>query len=213
MITDASNKERDQINAMAQERRSAAGELGSHRVELPGKPYGLAAGDEVIFSSQFPIPDHRRVENGITGTVLDTDRDKNRVTIETHEREPREVEVDTTKFNDLSLSYAVHVHKGQGITAETSGVLMGGWQTDKESAYVALSRAREQTQIYVSREDLGEAGMDSGAIQRLSDRMRHSNAQEASIGNEIADQQAARQAEVERRIEAERDLDHGFEIE
>ncbi len=42
MITDASNAERDQINAMAQERRAAAGELGSHRVELPGKPYGLA---------------------------------------------------------------------------------------------------------------------------------------------------------------------------
>ena len=41
MITDASNAERDQINAMAQERRAAAGELGSHRVELPGKPYGL----------------------------------------------------------------------------------------------------------------------------------------------------------------------------
>ena len=213
MITDASNKERDQINAMAQERRAKAGELGSHRVELPGKPYGLAAGDEVIFSSQFPMPDQRRVENGITGTVLDTDRHKDRVTIETHEREPREVEVDTAKFNDLSLSYAVHVHKGQGITAETSGVLMGGWQTDKESAYVALSRAREQTQIYVSREDLGEAGMDSGAIQRLADRMRDSNAQQASIDSEIVDRQAGREAEVERRIEQDRDLDRGFGIE
>jgi hypothetical protein len=56
MITDASNKERDQINAMAQVRRIRAGELGSREVPLPGRPYGLPAGDEVIFSAQLPQP-------------------------------------------------------------------------------------------------------------------------------------------------------------
>ena len=213
MITDASNKERNQINAMAQERRAAAGELGSHCVELPGKPYGLAAGDEVIFTAQFQIPGGRRVENGITGTVVDTSRRANKVTIRTNEREPREVKVDTAKFSDLSLGYAVHVHKGQGITAEASGVLMGGWQTDKERAYVALSRAREQTQIYVSREDLGEAGMDVGAIERLAERLRRSGAQEASVSREVDEREAERPAEIERRIEQKRDLDRGFGIE
>jgi conjugative relaxase-like TrwC/TraI family protein len=219
MITDASNKERDQINSMAQERRAAAGELGSHRVALPGKPYGLAAGDEVIFSAQFPVPGQRRVENGITGTIVDTSRHRHRVTIRTNEREPREVQVDTAKFSDLSLGYAVHVHKGQGITAEASGILMGGWQTDKERAYVALSRAREQTQLYVSREDLGEQGMDAGAIERLSERMRHSGAQEATISREVDEQaNVERQARIEREndrereIEQDRDLDRGFGI-
>jgi ATP-dependent exoDNAse (exonuclease V) alpha subunit len=48
-------------------------------------------------------------------------------------------------------------------------VLTGRWQTDRECAYVALSRAREQTDIYVAREDLGEQGVDSGAIERLGD--------------------------------------------
>ena len=41
MITDSSNEERDAMNALAQDRRAQAGELGSDRVELPGKPYGL----------------------------------------------------------------------------------------------------------------------------------------------------------------------------
>lgn len=68
MITDASNKERDEINTLAQERRAQAGELGSHRVNLPEKPYGLAAGDEVMFTAQYCIPGAKRVENGITGT-------------------------------------------------------------------------------------------------------------------------------------------------
>jgi conjugative relaxase-like TrwC/TraI family protein len=187
MITDASNLERDQMNAMAQQRRAQAGELGAHRVELPGKPYDLASGDEVIFSAQFHIPGARRVENGIAGTIIDTSHREHRVTIKTHEREPREVQVDTAEFSELSLAYAVHVNKGQGITAETSGILMGGWQTDREHAYVAVSRAREQTQIYISREDLGEAGMDTGAIERLADRMRRSRAQDATITKKLAE--------------------------
>jgi conjugative relaxase-like TrwC/TraI family protein len=213
MITDASNAERDQINAMAQERRAAAGELGSQRVELPGKPYGIAAGDEVIFSAQLQIPGHRRIENGITGTVVDTSRHRDRVTIETHEREPREMQVDTSKFSDLSLGYAVHVHKGQGITAEASGILTGGWQTDRERAYVALSRAREQTQIYVSREDLGEAGMDVGAIERLAERMCRSGTQEASVSREVNEQAVERPSQLERGFRPDRELDRGFEIE
>ena len=49
--------ERDQINAMAQERRTQAGELGSHRVELPEKPYGLAAGDEITIIKQIAQED------------------------------------------------------------------------------------------------------------------------------------------------------------
>ena len=187
MITDASNKERDQINAMAQERRAQAGELGAHRVNLPGKPYGLASGDEVIFTAQHHITGKRRVENGITGTIIDTSRDEDKVTIKTSEREPRDVILDTSEFSEISLAYAVHVHKGQGITAETSGILMGGWQTDKEHAYVAVSRAREQTQLYLSREDLGEQGMDNGAIERLAERMRRSRAQQATIAKNTAE--------------------------
>ena len=185
MITDASNRERDQMNAMAQERRAQAGELGSHSVQLPGKPYGLAAGDEMIFTGQYRIPGEKRVENGITGTIRDTSRDEDRVTIRTRERRAtrggcRHRQV----LRALSLGYAVHVHKAQGLTAETSGILTGGWQTDREHAYVAVSRAREQTQIYLSREDLGEQGMDPARCERLAERMARSRAQEASIAKQ-----------------------------
>jgi conjugative relaxase-like TrwC/TraI family protein len=213
MITDASNAERDQINAMAQERRAQAGELGSHQVELPGKPYGLHAGDEVIFSAQFHPFAQKRIENGIAGTVVDTDRRRDRVTIETQEREPREVAVNTREFSDFSLGYAVHVYKAQGITAEASGILTGGWQTDREHAYVALSRAREQTQVYVAREDLGEQGMDIGAIERLGERMRRSGAQEASVAREADEKVVEREVRIEREIYRDREHDRGFGIE
>jgi conjugative relaxase-like TrwC/TraI family protein len=198
MITDASNKERDQINALAQERRARAGELGSHRVDLPDKPYGLASGDEIMFTGQYRIPGAKRVENGITGTILHTSREEDRVTVKTRERESREVDVNTGEFSDISLAYAVHVHKGQGLTAETSGILTGGWQTDREHAYVAVSRAREQTQIYTSREDLGEQGMDTGAIKRLAQRIERSRAQEATIAKQTAAERDDDQVQPER---------------
>jgi conjugative relaxase-like TrwC/TraI family protein len=198
MLTDASNLERDQINAMAQERRAAAGELGAHRVALPGKPYGLAAGDEIIFSAQYPIPGHGRVENGITGTIIDTSHEHDQVTIKTREREGREVRLDTSEFSDLSLSYAAHVHKAQGITAQTSGILIGGWQTDKEHAYVAVSRAREQTQIHVSREDLGEQGLDTGATERLAEKIKRSRAQQATITKKTLHHDTSRQQTTDR---------------
>jgi hypothetical protein len=209
MITDASNMERDQMNAMAQERRAQAGELGAHQVELPGKPYGLRAGDEIIFTAKFPVPGEQRIKNGITGTVIDTSRHEDKVTIKTNEHEPREVEVDTGKFSDLSLSYAVHVNKGQGITAETSGILIGGWQTDKEHAYVTVSRAREQTQIYVSREDLGEQGFDTGAMERLAEKMKRSRAQEATITKNVAESGLERQQATERPQQREHAIDVG----
>jgi conjugative relaxase-like TrwC/TraI family protein len=186
MITDSSNEERDQMNAAAQERRAQAGELGSHRVQLPDKPYGLAAGDEVIFTEKYKIKREKRVENGITGRVVHASRTEDKVTILTREKPPREVDVNTEKFSDLSLAYAVHIRKGQGITAETSSLLAGGWQTDKEHIYTSLSRARERTDVYITREDLGEQGMDTGAIQRFADRMKRSRAQEASITKQLA---------------------------
>ncbi len=200
MITDATNLERDQVNAMAQERRIQAGELGAHQVELPGKPYGLRAGDEVIFTAQFRGP---RPAPGQKWDLRHRDRhqprdEDNRVTLKTKQLEPREVHVDTSEFSDLSLRYAVHIVKAQGITAERSGIMTGGWQTDREHIYTELTRAREETQIYVSREDLGEQGFDIGAMERLAETMQRSRAQEASITKKIAKRGPERQQATER---------------
>jgi conjugative relaxase-like TrwC/TraI family protein len=215
MITDASNTERDHINAIAQEHRAQAGELGSHQVKLPGKPYGLAAGDEIIFTAQHHPPGQQRVENGITGTITDTSRGEHedRVTIKTRENPPRDVHINTNEFSELSLGYAVHVYKAQGLTTERASILTGGWQTDRESTYVSLSRAREQTDIYLSREDLGEDGLDPEAIERLAQLMQHSHAQDATITRDLAEPTAGRSPEItqqtdDRSLEASQPPDH-----
>jgi ATP-dependent exoDNAse (exonuclease V) alpha subunit len=94
-----------------------AGELGAHRVRLPDRPYGLAAGDEVIFTAAHYQPGQQRVENGTLGTVAQT-KGEDRVTIQTHGAKQREVNVNAGEFSDLRLSYAPHVYKAQGRTVE-----------------------------------------------------------------------------------------------
>jgi hypothetical protein len=61
----------------------------------------------IIFHRPAPATG-QRVENGITGTITDTSREEheNRVTIKTRENPPREVDVDTSEFHELSLGYA-----------------------------------------------------------------------------------------------------------
>jgi conjugative relaxase-like TrwC/TraI family protein len=222
MLTDASNVELDRINALAQEHRAQAGELGAGRVELPDRPYGLAAGDEVIFTAALHQPGGPRVENGTLATVMSTSAE-NQLTVATRGAHERDVRVDTGEFKDLRLAYAQHVYKAQGATVARAFVLTGGWQTDRERAYVALSRAREQTDIYVSREDLGEQGMDAGAIERLGEALSESHAKQASIATPLAErdpgQEHERESEVgrvmreqqEHERDRDRDLGHGIE--
>ena len=55
--------------------------------------------------------------------------------------------------------------------------------------------------------------MDTGAIERLGERLRHSGAQEASIAREADGQAVERQARIEREIDRDRDIDRGLGIE
>jgi len=197
MITDASNHEIDQLNRQAQQHRDAAGELGAERVQLPDRPYALAKGDEVLFSAQHHVPGGVRVENGTRGQIVAVDEHSSSVRIRVEERRPREIDVSKKELDRLRLAYAQHVYKAQGLTTDRALVLTGGWQTDRETSYVALTRAREQTDIYTSREDLGHAGVDKDLVDRLADRIRESHAQQASI---TRDEDRAAENDVEREV-------------
>ena len=183
MLTDASNEELDKLNKHAQEYRDREGELGNDRADLPDAPYQLATGDQIIFTKPHYQPGKDRVENGTLGTIKDI-QDESKLKIDTHGANEREVAVDTKEFADIKLGYAQHVYKAQGLTANNALTLIGGWHTDKERAYVALTRAREQTNIYVSKQDLGTQGMNPEAIERLAEKIEQSKAQEASIARE-----------------------------
>ncbi len=86
-------------------------------------------------------------------------------------------------LESLRLGYAQHVYRQQGATVERSVVVTGGWQTSKESAYVQASRAREGTEWFLARDELGLEGQDERRVRNLAGKMRASRAHTPSLAH------------------------------
>jgi hypothetical protein len=67
----------------------------------------------------------------------------------------REVSFSEKDHDALRLAYAQHAYSSQGRTVDNVYALAGGWSTDRESGYVSVSRAREQSHVYADADTLG----------------------------------------------------------
>jgi conjugative relaxase-like TrwC/TraI family protein len=178
LIADASNVEIDRLNARAQHLRAERGELGAHELPLPNRHYGLREGDLVTFTAQHRPPGRARVENGSRGQVTMVHEQGLTVTLDGSDRQVRLAGED---LENLRLAYAQHVYRQQGATVDRAVVVTGGWQTSRESAYVQASRARNGTEWYLAREELGAEGQDERRIEQLAANMRNSRARTPSL--------------------------------
>jgi conjugative relaxase-like TrwC/TraI family protein len=179
LISDASNKEIARLNARAQHYRAERGELGEMEVEVPGVHYGIREGDRVAMIDQHYEPGQQRVENGSLGEVLEISPE-GEVLIEFDVTSQRRTLIGEDLAR-LRLGYAQHIHRAQGATVTRTLVVTGGWQTSKEPAYVEASRARQGTDWYVNRKELGEEGHDTDRIERFAANMRRSRRQTPSL--------------------------------
>jgi len=179
LIADASNTEIDRLNARAQQLRADRGELGETELALPNRHYGLHEGDLVTFTAQQRTPGEPRIENGARGQVTHVS-EHDRLTVRLDGSE-RVVALSGDALENLRLAYAQHVYRQQGATVERSVVVTGGWQTSKESSYVQASRAREGTEWFLAREELGTDGQDEKRVHQLAEKMRGSRAHTPSL--------------------------------
>src|SRR6202140_5122015 len=179
LISDASNQEIHRLNARAQHYRSERGELGELEVPVPGVHYGIRQGDRVAMIDQHHEPGVERIENGSRGEVLDV-TPAGEVLIE-FDVTGRKRTLAGDDLGRVRLGYAQHIHSAQGATVTRTLVVTGGWQTSKAPAYVEASRARQGTDWYVARQDLGIEGHDTDRIKRLAQSMSRSHAQTPSL--------------------------------
>ncbi len=185
LIADSSNVEIDRLNARAQHLRIDRGELWGAEVQLPHQHYGLYEGDLITFTNQHRIPGQARVENGTRGQITRTHEHGLTVLLDGSERE---ITLAGKDLENVRLAYAHHVYRQQGATVDRSVVLTGGWQTNKESAYVQATRAREATEWFLARDDLGLEGQDDRRVMRLAQQLRISRRQTPSLAHrELAD--------------------------
>jgi ATP-dependent exoDNAse (exonuclease V) alpha subunit len=199
LISDASNVEIARLNARAQQHRSQRGELGDLEIHVPGVHYGIRAGDRIAMIDQHHQPGAERIENGAKGQVLDI-TDEGDVLIQfdaTHQW--RTLAGD--ELGALRLGYASHIHRAQGATVTRTLVVTGGWQTSNETAYVEASRARQGTDWYVNRQDLGTDGHDTSRVERLARQMSRPRTQTPSLAHHELPDHQRRLSDLARTVE------------
>ena len=200
IVTDASNAERHRANTAAQQCRIAAHELGdvAQLLSTEQGAVGFRVGDRVIFRRQWRIGGRvLRVENGTTGKVVGVDTERHVVTVRTDELQPRDLEVTATETDPLlDLNYAAHVYKAQGTTVDRAYVIAGGWQTHKESLYVACSRSRLGSHLFADRESL-DSDTDAAALAVMAARGAESRGKVAATT--VCSSAIARRAQLAQR--------------
>ncbi len=136
MLTDASNIELDRINALAQERRADAGELGGVQSSCPTVPTASRRATR----SLSPRRSTNRATRG--SRTARSDRDESPGRGSSFDRDEGGSEARGTTEHGVVQRAALGLRAASLQTVECSFVLTGGWQTDRERAYVALTRAR-----------------------------------------------------------------------
>jgi hypothetical protein len=179
VIAETSNEHLDALNARTQAIRKQRGELGRESVPIPGRPYELHRGDEVQVRRAINCPDHRRIANGTIASVAGVDPTGRRVILDIRGKDRITLDEFQIAHGDLRLAYVQHPFPAQGQTTNTAHVLVSDYSS-AEGSYVAITRAREQTDIYAG---IGpaERSVDSDRLQLLVDRMSRTEPEVPSI--------------------------------
>lgn len=120
------------------------GRLGRERLETHGE---FAAGDRVVCRRNS---DRLGVRNGTRGTVEAIDREQQSLCVVTDRGDRIVLPAHYLEAGHVRRGYALTGHAAQGLTVERAFVLGSGEGRLQEWGYVALSRARETTRLYVT---------------------------------------------------------------
>lgn len=174
VILASTNDEARKLNRAAQAARRKLGELktrGAHSHR--GEQY--QEGDRIVFTHNDR---GLGVFNGDLGTIEMIRSPlvpwKAELTVRLDREaagspKPLRVTFTPRDYGDFELGYALTTHKAQGMTVERAFVLAGGAMQDREQAYVQMSRAREETRLFV---DEATAGEDLVELARAMSRPR-----------------------------------------
>ena len=157
------NRDVNELNQGARQYRKLYGELRGpeHTFMTEKGERNFCTGDRIIFLRN----EHSLgVRNGSLGTVENINWGGIlAVKLDKGDR----VAIDTSMYKDFDHGYAATVHKTQGSTLDHTFVL-GSRHFDKHTAYVAMSRHRENVTMYYAKEEF----KDFQDLQRVMGRER-----------------------------------------
>jgi hypothetical protein len=134
-----------ELNALARALMDTHGKLGKDRITLAGREF--AAGDRIVCLRNS---DRLAVKNGTRGTVEEVDRKRRALVVATDRGDRVTLTSGYVEAGHVRHGYALTGHSSQGVTVERAFVLGKGEARLQEWGYVALSRAREETKLYIT---------------------------------------------------------------
>ena len=179
VIAQTSNEHLDALNARAQAIRHQAGQLSDPGLPVPGRPYAIHAGDEIQIRHTIPHPNHGPLRNGTHAHSLHADDDQLRLQLDNGQQ--LTLTAEQAADADLRLAYVQHPFPAQGTTTDTAHLIAAEHAT-REGTYVALTRARDTTDLYAAT-TLAEPGGDR--LQTLADHVNRSEPDAPSIHTPI----------------------------
>jgi len=157
-----------EMNALARAKLQDSGRLSRVEMTAPGGAH-YALDDRVVFTA----PNHDAgVVTSQTATVFLTDDQGLTPALILELGDGRRVRLQGEAIDaaHLSHAYAMTVHRCQGATVDAAHVLADGG--GRELGYVAMSRAREQTHVYLVADDADQAREDLVRDWSASRRVR-----------------------------------------
>jgi|SRR5579884_150758 len=189
LLTDRSNAAVDELNRLAQNRRLLTGDLSASGLVVETTQRGhhrretLYCGDRVVLTRPVPRPGGR-LENGTEATVVTKDAEAPTLELRIGDRAERLGGNDVTA---VRLGYARHVYAAQSRTVDRVYTVLGGWQTRRETSYVAVSSARDRAIVVTDYASLGVTPGDrEAAVRELGRRMSISGAKQAAVARSSA---------------------------
>jgi len=134
-----------ELNVLARALMDSHGRLGRERLTINDVEF--AAGDRIVCLRNS---DTLAVKNGTRATVETVDRKHRTLGVVTDRGDRIRLGGGYLADGHVRHAYALTGHAGQGVTVERAFVLGLGGQRLQEWGYVALSRARQQTRLYVT---------------------------------------------------------------
>lgn len=224
------NVDVERLNATARELVRSEGRLGAEEVEVGGCPF--AAGDLLITRVNDR---HAGIYNRERWQVAQVDAEHGRIVLEGIDQ-ARRVEVGPDYLSQTALggeapalqhAYAVTTYCAQGATVDRAYVMVDP-SMDKQESYVATSRTREQTYLYmtpeieVERNEFAPAAAERDPIAHVGEAFERDRAQSAAHDEALraelaklpAEELAARRTELgtPARFEAHHQEDYAHQL-
>jgi len=165
------------LNERAREIRQTYGELGeTHTLQTTRGQREFAEHDRLYFLQNDKT---LHVKNGTLGTIRSIDHQGNLVIDLDREPNPkgklvsREIQFNIKDYNAIEHGYAATIHKAQGSTVDYSYILASKY-LDRHVTYPAMSRHRENSELYYSREEFKD-------FRQLSQTLGRENRKEISL--------------------------------